>query len=73
MAGSYNRITNEDIDYVCSDCGNKHSEGWPEGHVCTWHENNCDVCGKFIGVCNKRAWIRFKLNNGKKKSGGSKR
>ena len=53
----------KEVDYICSDCGNKHSEGWPVGHVCTWHNNNCDVCGKFTGVCHKMAWIKFELNN----------
>lgn len=49
----------KDISYVCSDCGNKYSQGWPDNHICTWHNNNCDVCGKFTSVCGKRAWIKF--------------
>ena len=49
----------KDIIYICSDCGNKHSKGWPEDHICTWHNSDCDICGKYTGVCHKRAWIQF--------------
>lgn len=48
------------VTYTCSDCGNKHSQGWPEDHICTWHEGKCDMCNKNAAVCHKRAWIEFK-------------
>ena len=56
------------IDYICSDCGHKYSKGWPEGHICTWHENECDACGEVKSVCHRRAWIKFDCDKAEEES-----
>lgn len=30
--------------WICSFCGEKYGRN-PEGRLCTWHENTCDICG----------------------------
>lgn len=39
--------------WVCMDCGAKYGAKLP-GHVCTWHEDTCEVCGKFTSVTEPR-------------------
>ena len=36
--------------WICRPCGEAHGRGTPEGHVSTWHEDPCGVCGKVTSV-----------------------
>jgi hypothetical protein len=32
-------------DWICPDCGKLYGRGWPKGHVGTFHNGACDLCG----------------------------
>jgi nucleoside-specific outer membrane channel protein Tsx len=36
--------SNEEINYVCQDCGNKNN--WEQFQISTWYPGICDVCGE---------------------------
>lgn len=42
------KITN--AHYVCQNCGEKYGRGFADGKkqfvVSTWHEGECEICGK---------------------------
>lgn len=44
-------------NYICSDCAEAKNGKWPEGHLATWHEGDCDICGEKKGLASVRDWI----------------
>jgi rRNA maturation protein Nop10 len=47
-------------DWICAPCGHTHGRGMPEGHVSTWHEDTCGVCGKVTSVSEPRDFGHLK-------------
>jgi hypothetical protein len=47
-------------DWICRECGEAHGRGMPAGHVSTWHEDLCGVCGKFTSVSEPRDFGHLK-------------
>ena len=46
----------DSASYVCTSCAETHGGTWPEGHVATWHEGECQVCGCNKSVANVGDW-----------------
>lgn len=47
--------------WVCSDCGRLYGNGWPEGHVGTFHTGDkCGVCGRETWTTEPRdyRWLK---------------
>ena len=40
-------------DWICADCGNKYGS-YPEGHLSTWHNGTCGICGEDKPVTEPR-------------------
>lgn len=47
-------------DWICSDCGKIYGR-IIKGHVCTWHYDTCDFCGKNNVVCTEPRDFGIKL------------
>ncbi len=41
---------------ICKECATNHGGKWPDGHLATWHEGECDQCGRQEGVCCVTDW-----------------
>ncbi len=46
--------------WICRPCGEAHGRGMPEGHISTWHEDPCGVCGKVTSVSEPRDFGHLK-------------
>ncbi len=46
--------------WICAPCGQTHGRGMPKGHVSTWHEDPCGVCGKVTSVSEPRDFGHLK-------------
>jgi hypothetical protein len=46
--------------WICRPCGEAHGRGMPEGHVSTWHEDRCGVCGRVTSVSEPRDFGHLK-------------
>jgi len=46
--------------WICRPCGEAHGRGMPKGHVSTWHEDSCGVCGKVTSVSEPRDFRHLK-------------
>jgi len=44
------------IGYLCNACAFRLGGRWPRGHVATYHDGVCDVCGKTAAVANVGDW-----------------
>lgn len=55
------KVKNVEPDYVCAPCAEEAGGKWPENHVSTSHENNCEVCGEKASLCHVRNWGRPKF------------
>ena len=53
MAKTFNP---HDLASVCADCAKAHGAVWPEGHVCGWWYQACDVCGETKSCTAPRDW-----------------
>ncbi len=40
------------VDYVCNECADAHGGVWPDGHVATFHQGECDQCGLRRALCS---------------------
>lgn len=56
--------------WVCSLCGTMYGRRIPSGHVATWHEDTCGVCGNLASVTEPRdfghlmdGWQKHKATN----------
>jgi hypothetical protein len=47
-------------DWICRPCGETHGRGMPKGHVATWHEGFCNICGKPASVTEPRDFGHLK-------------
>jgi hypothetical protein len=47
-------------DWVCLTCGLEHGHGMPHGHVATWHEDTCGICGRTDSVTEPRDFRHLK-------------
>ena len=41
-------------DWICFPCGQAYGRGGPDGHIATWHEGTCDICGQSASVTEPR-------------------
>jgi rubrerythrin len=59
---NYERIFAQSVypAWICRPCGEAHGRGMPEGHVATWHEDICGVCGKLTSVTEPRDYRHLK-------------
>lgn len=48
-------------DYVCQDCAEKGGGSMPDGHLATWHMNECPCCLQFKPVTQPRDFRYPKL------------
>jgi hypothetical protein len=47
-------------EYICADCGEKHGNGMPKGHLATWHNGTCGICGEEKAVTEPRDYRGLK-------------
>ena len=47
-------------DWICRPCGEAYGRGTPEGHISTWHEDTCGICGKVTSVSEPRDFGHLK-------------
>ena len=47
-------------EWICRPCGEAHGRGMPAGHVSTWHEDPCGICGKVTSVTEPRDFGHLK-------------
>ncbi len=47
-------VSKNQPNWVCGPCGLKWGNGWPKGHLGTWHDGKCGVCGKEDSVTEPR-------------------
>lgn len=41
-------------EWICKQCAERHCRGMPEGHIATWHVDECGVCGWRVAVTEPR-------------------
>jgi rubrerythrin len=46
--------------WICRPCGEAHGRGMPAGHVSTWHEDTCGICGKVTPCSEPRDFGHLK-------------
>jgi hypothetical protein len=46
--------------WICRPCGEAHGRGMPKGHVSTWHEDTCGICGRVTSVSEPRDFGHLK-------------
>ena len=46
--------------WICAPCGDKYGNGYPEGHVSTWHLGTCHLCGNETSVTEPRDFRHLK-------------
>ena len=46
----------ERVRFLCRECALANGGRWPRGLQGTWHEGQCDVCGKVKGLANVGDW-----------------
>lgn len=42
--------------WVCSECAKKAGGKWPDGHLGTFHDDECGVCREVKEVTEPRDW-----------------
>jgi len=42
--------------YICTACAEECGGVWPEGHVATFHESECGLCGNRKALSNVGDW-----------------
>ena len=47
-------------DWVCQECGETYGRGMPEGHIATWHDGECGICGNYTTVTEPRDYRHLK-------------
>jgi hypothetical protein len=56
MTSKKNKIKINQIDYLCRGCAKNLTAEWPDGHIATFHDAKCDVCGKIKGLSHRTDW-----------------
>ena len=46
----------DDWTFICADCALRKGCTYPEGHLATAHEGECDCCGKIKTLLNVGDW-----------------
>ncbi len=46
--------------WICRPCGGAQGRGMPQGHISTWHEDTCGICGKVTSVSEPRDFGHLK-------------
>jgi hypothetical protein len=46
--------------WICRPCGETHGRRTPEGHISTWHEDICGICGNVTEVSEPRDFGHIK-------------
>jgi hypothetical protein len=46
--------------WICRPCGERHGRRTPKGHVSTWHEDICGICGNVTEVSEPRDFGHLK-------------
>ena len=49
-------IDDRKSDYICADCATQAGGLWPDGHVATFHEGACGMCGCKTGLACVGDW-----------------
>ncbi len=47
-------------DWICQSCGETYGKGMPEGHLATWHQNECGLCNDYTAVTEPRDFKHLK-------------
>ncbi len=47
-------------DWICAECAHRECNGMPEGHIATFHNGVCDLCGERKHVTEPRDYRGFK-------------